>query len=355
MELLSLHLRNFRKFKEASFTFSPGVNAIVGENGEGKTNLLEAIYFLITGKSFRTTNLKALVHFGAPFFYIEAHYVKDGVDGVLKITCDGKEKKIVHNATSLQKMSDLFGILLGVVLTPEDEVLVSGSPQIRRRFLDLHIAQFSPNYLSHLSRYVKALKIRNECLRQNQMREIEVWESEMARSAAHVTFERKAAVLELNERSHLVGLHLSGSRDDLKISYTSKGFHTEESTLQEIEELYCNLMRSMRPKEVERGISLVGPHRDDLAILLQEKEARLFASEGQKRSCVASLRLSEWSRLRSVTGELPLMCIDDVGISLDPARERYLHQELGGLAQAFFTSPKHELAFPVNHVIHLKN
>lgn len=353
MELKSLYLRNFRNYKEAAFTFAPGVNAIIGQNGEGKTNLLEAIYFLITGKSFRTTALTPLISFGASFFYLEAHFVKDGVEACLKITCDGKERKIVHNATLLTKLSSLFGILLGVVLTPEDHVLVSGPAAIRRRFLDLHIAQFSPHYLFHLSRYAKALRFRNELLRNQEMASIEIWESEMASSASHILTARVAAIEELNRTGHELSLQLSGKRDDLRIHYRSKVAYLEKRR-EEMEKEMLELLHGMRKKEMERGSTLVGPHRDDLAIHLQEKEAKLFASEGQKRSCVAALRLSEWARLKKVTEEIPLMCIDDVGISLDPEREKYLHGELCNLGQAFFTSPKMNLSFQNAHVIHLK-
>lgn len=354
MELKSLYLRNFRNYKEATFTFAPGINAIIGKNGEGKTNLLEAIYFLITGKSFRLTTLAPLISFGASFFYLEAHFVKDGIDGCLKITCDGKERRIIHNATPLTKLSSLFGILLGVVLTPEDQILISGPPAIRRRFLDLHIAQFSPHYLFHLSRYAKALRIRNELLRREEMASIEIWESEMASSASHIMCARVSAIEELNSAGHELGLHLSGERDDLHIDYRSK-ISFKEKKREEIEKEMQRCLSELRPKEIERGTTLVGPHRDDLVIHLQEKEARLFASEGQKRSCVAALRLAEWARLKKITEEVPLMCIDDVGISLDPQREKYLHKELGNLGQAFFTSPKMNLTFPGAHVIHLES
>jgi DNA replication and repair protein RecF len=349
MRLNHLYLRNFRNYKEAHFTFQPGVNAIIGENGKGKTNLLEAIYFLITGKSFRTSSLQPLIHFEASFFYLEASFEKDGVGQVLKITCDGKERTIIHNSTPLTRLSALFGILLGVILTPDDHVLVTGSPSIRRRFLDLHIAQFSPHYLFHLSRYAKALKIRNELLKRKELANIEIWEKEMALSASHVVQERRKAVVDLGQRGQKLQLKLSGDKDFLSILYQTKAKGSRE----EIEKMLIDLMEKNREREVERGSSLVGPHRDDLGIFLAEKEAKIFGSEGQKRSCTAALRLSEWIRLKDLTGQIPLMCIDDVGISLDPLRERHLHEELGGLGQSFFTSPKNSHAFQNSHVINL--
>lgn len=344
MRLLSLYLGNFRNYTEAAFSFSPKINYIYGENAQGKTNLLEAIHLLISGRSFRTPHLQELIQFGKNHFYLELNFEKNGIEQVIKFFFDGKSRKIIHNTTTLHSLSSLLGILHGVILSPEDRQLVKGGPALRRQFLDFQIAQTNPLYLYHLSRFNRAMRQRNHLLRHpTTSHEIAAWEEQMASSAAYITIHRHLAVEELGKDSHPLHNALSSQLDHLELSYRSSAPRTHEL---DIMTYFMNQFEKHRPREKMIGSTLSGPHRDDLIINLQKQEARSFASEGQQRSCVIALRLAEWARLQKQTQELPIMCLDDVSISLDENREKNLYQQLEHLGQVFLTSPYLETDLP---------
>ena len=155
--LISLYLRNFRNYEEAEVHFSQQVNFIHGDNAQGKTNLLDAIYLLSTGKSFRTVHLSELIREGASFFYLQAHFIKDTITQTVTLSFDGLTRKMEYNNTCYNHFTNLLGLLPTVLLAPEDMELITAGPGIRRRFLDIHIGQLDPLYIYHLGRYAKAL------------------------------------------------------------------------------------------------------------------------------------------------------------------------------------------------------
>ncbi len=349
MNLTSLFLRNFRNYEEAHFTFSPTLNYIYGENAQGKTNLLEAIHLLITGRSFRTQRLSDLIRFGAPAFYVEAQFKKNGIEQQLKVTFDGEGRTIVHNATSIPSLSALLGILNVVIISPEDHELVKGGPSARRQFIDLQIACESPLYLHHLSRYHRAMKHRNVLLRRRKIDTVSIWEEQMADSATHLTLKRLATIEQLGSEEAL-----STQSDQLTLSYQTSA--PVKKNPDALKTYFLKQYEKQRPREIEQGSTLTGPHRDDLTILIGGHEARFFASEGQARSCVTSLRLAQWARLKKATEETPLLGIDDVGFSLDAEREKRLYSQLSTMGQVFITSPRKNPDLPdLTHLIHIRN
>ncbi|MCH9625638.1 MAG: DNA replication and repair protein RecF [Chlamydiales bacterium] len=332
----ALFLRNFRNYKEASLSFGPKINAIWGENAQGKTNLLEAIYLLIAGRSFRTIHLNELIRFGEKSFYLEALFEKNGIEQRLQFLFDGKKRKIIHNATILPSLSSLLGILNGVILSPEDRSLVKGGPLARRHFLDLLIAQSNPLYLHHLTRYTKAMKQRNALLKARSLKTIEVWEEQMAPSAAFLTLRRLNTIKELEK----VCISETLASDKLNLEYKSSALNKTPFEHSPLITYFLEQFNKQRPREIELGMTLTGPHRDDLLIKLHEKEAHKFASTGQQHSCVSSLKLSQWKWLDALLGEKPLMCIDDIAVSFDAAREQELYTRVHTLGQVFTTSPQ---------------
>lgn len=334
--LQRLYLRRFRRYDEVIFHFDSQLNKIVGPNAYGKTTILEAIHFLMNGRSFRTQQAADLIQYGQDYFYIEGSFIKQGIEQTLKISHDGNEKKIMHNSTICPSAANLLGLLQGVVVTPDNASLVKGSPILRRHFLDLQIAQIDPLYVHHLTRYSKAMRQRNVLLKSKDFTTIKGWEKEMSNAAAYVTLQRRQAVEDLQ---HLVkSLHkmLMDEESLLSLDYRSSG--QEISSLQSLSEHYLKQWDKMRSREKEIGITLYGPHRDDFIIKIADRDARFFASEGQQRSCVMALRLAEWQRLYNLTQERPLMLIDDVGIGLDHIRRRKLLEHLSTLGQVFLTS-----------------
>lgn len=347
MQLNALYLRDFRNYNEAYIPFAPGVNVIAGDNAQGKTNLLEAIYFLVTGRSFRGAQLKDLVRTGADAFYLEAHFEKNGVTEVLRIASDGHERKIHYNATALPSLSALLGILLGVILSPEDDALIRGAPKTRRQFLDLQIAESSPLYLHHLSRFGRAMKQRNHLLKHQHERTLSVWEDELARSAAFLTLERESAIRDLENRATAYQKEVSIFKDTLSLRYKTSSKERERASL---EDFFRAELQRQRPREMALGVTVVGPHRDDLEIYLEEKPARHYSSEGQMRTTAAALRLAEWARLHEITEERPLLCIDDLAISFDTGREGRFLEMLGQFGQVFVTTPRPK-ELPGSHLI----
>lgn len=342
MHVKSLLLRNWRLYEEAFFEFSPQINSIIGPNAQGKTSLLEALYYLVSGRSCRNAEQKDLIRQGASYFYLEACFVRNEIEQRLKISFDGKERKIFFNSTLCPSPSSLLGLLKGVVMVPDDAALIKGSPNSRRQFLDYQIGQVDPLYVHHLMRYMRAMRQRNCLLKSRQIYMLEPWEREMATSAAYLVHKRRETVLELEAMSRRKYGELSATEALLKIVY--KGGEGDPEAFQK-------RYLEMREREMGMGFTLFGPHRDELQILLDAKEARLFASEGQQRSCVAALRLSEWERLSQMAAERPLMLMDDVGMSLDAKRAGHLLKQLEGMGQVFLTATA---PLPVSgHVVNL--
>jgi DNA replication and repair protein RecF len=336
MHLRSLYLQNFRIFDEAFFEFVPGINSICGDNARGKTTILEAIYLLITGRSFRSAQTADLLRHGAAAFRVEACFVRNGIEQTLKMAYAGKEKHIVHNNTVFPSATALLGLLKGIVLSPDDAGLVKGSPGARRQYLDIQIAQVDPLYIHHLTRYGRAMRQRNHLLRVKQEMAIESWEQEMAHSAAYLTVKRLAAAAELHEAASR--LHTSLTAEEAPFALQYKSSASPQAGIEGVRKYFSGLFSSNRRRELLFGYTLHGPHKDDLSLEIDGKEARFFASEGQQRSCAAILRLAEWERVRTVSEEIPLMLIDDAGISLDDSRRGRLLRHIEGLGQVFLTA-----------------
>ena len=337
MHLVSLKLRNFRNYKEETIVFDPKVNLIIGENGAGKTNLLEAIYFLSTGRSFRTNLLKDMIHKDHSFFFIEATFKKDGVTQTLKVGYDETSKKIEHNATELGSFSNMLGIMPSVIFSPKDIHLISGSPQERRRFLNLHLAQSDPVYVYHLLRYTKALKQRNAFFKQKNLDGIECYEEEMAVSSLYLMNERKNALIKLEKLVRSKIKSLSNAMDDFKINYQPSLTGKLDSAS------FMQQYKKIRHKEHLCKSTLIGPHRDDFHILQDNNIAKSYASEGQKRTFLSALKFSEWSLLKESINASPIMSIDDIGMHLDQTRKNLLKDYMKSFSQVFLTVPSDPL------------
>jgi DNA replication and repair protein RecF len=323
-QLISLYLRNFRNYEEADVSFSSHINFIHGDNAQGKTNLLEAIYLLSTGKSFRTIHLSELIGEGTSFFYLHAHFIKDLIPQTVSLSFDGLTKKMNYNNTSYNHFTNLLGLLPTVLLAPEDIELITASPGVRRRFLDIHIGQIDPLYIYHLGRYAKALKQRNCLLKQRRAEGIESWEYILLQSASYIQKKRSELIDSLRIPSRETMAWISQDKDTLELSYLPSLVHDYQK---------------LRPKELAFGLTLAGAHRDDLQILINGKDSKIYASQGQKRSAVIALRLAEWAHFQHVNETPPLLGIDDFGVHLDDRRNDLLLSQLPQFGQVFVTSP----------------
>lgn len=333
MWIKTLYLHNFRNYEKALIEFSSGVNYIQGNNAQGKTNLLEAIYFLSTGRSFRTDKLTEMIKEGESYMRIEVLFEKEGIEQRLSVYYDGKQKRVETNDSTAHNFSTLLGLIPSVIATPGDIQLIMGAPQLRRRYLNIHIAQSDPLYVYHLSRYNKALKQRNACLKMRQIKTIGVWEEEMALSGSYLVQERQSSLDSLSKYASERLAKLSRDDEKLELKYQSslQGSDLKSALLEQ--------MDRNRNRELQYGSTQVGPHRDDILIEHNGKAARLFSSEGQKQTLLASLRFAEQEHLKALHQTDPLFGIDDFGNHLDNNRITRLRGELTQGSQTFLTTP----------------
>lgn len=328
MILKKLEIVNLRKLKDRQFEFKPGLNAIVGNNARGKTTILEAIFLLISGKSFRAHRLAELISHGEEGFKVRAEFVKQGTEHTLTFSYYKGERSFKFNENP---STSFYGLLTGALLTPDDAHLIKGSPHSRRDFLDLSLCETDPLYGWHLSRYQRALKQRNALLKIRDLKSIDSWEHEMAKSAAYITLERSKAAKELTPL--------------LQKNFSQVGETGEEVSLEfdcpevpDLKHYYEQEWARLRSKEVIYGHTLMGPHKDDFTLLLNNQEAKSFASEGQKQTLLVALKLAEWERIKRVTEEEPLFMMDDLGISMDRKRKVRLVQLISTMNQVLITS-----------------
>ncbi len=325
MYLKHLYLKNFSNYRESEAAFSSGLNVFCGNNAQGKTNLLEAIFLISTGRSFRTDHLQELIRQGESFFFLEAVLEKDGVSQKVALSFDGTNKRLQIDGNSYSTFAPLLGLLPFVLYQPQDVELIYGSPAIRRRFLNMHLAQSDPLYVHHLSRFWRAMKQRNALLRMNSTTGIEPWEEEMQVSAQYLWFKRSEMLKKLSLKNHL----LSQETHQLELTSPPKS--------------YLQALQRNRAREMQLGLTLAGPHRDELHLFIDDKPAKIYASEGQKNTFIAALRLAEWELLSQEIGEPALLGIDDWGVHLDKSREEKLKEALERPGQIFLTTPRKEI------------
>ncbi len=337
MQLQKLVLRSFRNYEEEEIAFGPKINWITGDNAQGKTNLLEAIGLLSTGRSFRTCHLGDLIREGANEFSLQAFFLKDGVTQSLSLTYDGKNRRIQHNSTNYASFLPLLGMFPSIILVPEDISLIMGSPSERRRFMDLHIAQLDPLYVHHLGRYYKALKQRNALLKIEGDALLSPWEQILAKAGSYLVVKRKQMIATLLPIVAKLAYSFTKEEENLHMSYESP--YKEENREETLANKMLEHLQKTRKRDRLLKTTLSGPHRDDLALAINGKEAKSFCSEGQKRCVLTALRFGQWFIFKEQLQCAPLMGIDDFAIHLDHSRRRSLFEEMGQFAQSFLTSP----------------
>ncbi len=326
--LKKLYLHHFRNHENREFEFGSHINVISGDNAKGKTNLLEAISLLSTGRSFRTQHLSELIQEGKKFFYLEAIFVHANTEQTIKMSFDGKEKKLALNATEFSSFIPLLGTFPSIFSVPSDMDLITDSPATRRRFLNLHLAQSDPMYVHYWARFWRACKQRNCLLKAKNLETIFCFEAEMAQAAQYLFQARTTFLDQLKEP--LLQQNLSANEQiaiDFKSSYPPRALEYEQH------------LKKMRAKELEIGITMHGPHRDDFAISVNQKSAINFASEGQKKTAVMALRLSQWQHLFQKMQCPPVFAIDDYEMMLDEKRQNQLKEILKTMGQVFLTTP----------------
>ncbi|WP_432355987.1 DNA replication/repair protein RecF [Sporosarcina sp. A2] len=344
MHIDHLALRNFRNYASLECSFSPHINVFIGENAQGKTNVMEAIYVLAMAKSHRTSNDRELIRWGQEYGKIEGDVERKYGHLPIELVISKKGKKARVNHIEQNRLSLYIGQMNVVMFAPEDLNLVKGSPQVRRRFLDMEIGQISPVYLHDLLHYQKLLKQRNAILKNNRgKRQLEdvmfdVYTEQFVDKAIQIIKKRYYFLELLQKWAAPIHHGISRGLENLEVSYNTLKELSPEQTDAEMKEILMRKLAEVKQRELDRGITLIGPHRDDLTFMVNGYDIQTYGSQGQQRTTALSLKLAEIELVRQEVGEAPILLLDDVLSELDDYRQSHLLNTIQGQVQTFVTT-----------------
>ena len=340
MILESLNIHQFRNYESLSIQFHPKLNIFLGNNAQGKTNLLEAIYVLALAKSHRTAKDRELMMFDTDESYINGlvETTRHSFPLSISISKAGKRAKVNHLEVS--KLSEFIGHLNVVLFAPEDLNIVKGSPQIRRKFLNVECGQISKIYLNALSQYQKLLIQKNHYLKQRNVELVmlDVLNSQLAEFASVIMLKRQSFIQVIEKYAAQIHHDISNQQEKLTVTYNSniKITDSDEATLaKSIKDVFD----AHTDKEIERMQTLVGPHRDDIAFFINGKNVGTYGSQGQQRTTALSIKLAEIELIYEEVGEYPILLLDDVLSELDQSRQTMLLTTIRNRVQTFVTTP----------------
>ena len=344
MRIRNISLKNYRNIETADIDFSDGINILLGENANGKTNAVEAIYQFAQGKSFRTKNNTESISFDKNMCDLSLDFVSDKSDKNLKMSVKlykDKSKRFYYNNIHVKKVIEFIGNFRAVLFTPDHLGLVKGNPETRRRFIDMAISQIKPIYLSYLIDGNRVLTQRNHLLKyikqtgetEEKLEQFFIWTKKYAKYSAVITRYRGEYTERLKE--FVPGFYngLSKGREGVKLSYVSNiNRHDKDfkdfNNFETCEGLYCEVFSRGIKEELSAGTTLYGPQRDDLYIEIDDKSARGIASQGQQRSAVLALKLAEGDISKISHGEYPVFLLDDILSELDNTRQDFILKNL---------------------------
>lgn len=323
MIIRSLKLIDYRSYSERIFEFDEKLNILVGKNAQGKTNVIEAIFYAVIGKSFKTAKEKEIIKWGKHRAYICGEFSKKYRDVKIEIFFDeNKKKSIKIDDIGIKKIGELLGATNAVFFSPDELKLVKESPEERRRFMNMDISQTNKRYFYLVNRYEKVLANRNKLLKSTKDIEVvketvEIWDRALSDLAEKIAVERKKFIEELSPYAKLAHQFISGGKEDLEIKYCSS-----------FENGYAYNMFKTLQKNIEKdfklGYTTVGVHRDDLDIYLNGVEVKNYGSQGQQRTVALSMKLAELEIIKNRVGEYPILLLDDVFSELDNERRKKL-------------------------------
>ena len=356
MIIKSLKLKNFRNYNFQELQFDDNVNIFYGDNAQGKTNILEAIYLCATTKSHRGRKDKELIRFDCRESHIEMEIEKKEVPYKIDIHLkDNGPKGIAINKIPIKKASELFGIVNVIFFSPEDLNIVKNGPSERRRFMDIELSQLDRLYLSNLSNYNRVMNQRNHLLkeinRNTNMNELEgtldIWDMQLAKYGSEIVEKRKEFISKVNKIISKIHFTLSGNKEKVEIIYNISGFPLS---------LEDNL-RKNRERDIRMKSTSVGPHRDDLIFQIEDKDVKIYGSQGQQRTTALSLKLSEIELVKESIKDTPILLLDDVLSELDHNRQTYLLESIHDIQTLISCTGLDEFInyrFSVNKIFHVE-
>lgn len=339
MYVKNLRLINFRNYGSLNIKLNKGVNLFIGKNAQGKTNLLESIYYCATGKSFKTSSDKDIINFKKDVSYIGALLKSQNKEKLIEIKLDRNKPKIIRiNKVELEKHKKLHSGLNVVVFSPEDLRLIKDGPFVRRNFLDTEISQIKPIYGYNINRYNKILFQRNNLLKSKKNNEhlLDIFDIQLANIGTKIIMERNRFIKELSQESNIIHKKLTNNIENLVLNYITNV--TDTKNIENlIEKEFIDRLKRNRKRDLFKGTTGIGPHRDDIKISINDFDTRSFASQGQQRTAVLSIKLAEVEIIKKEKGEFPILLLDDVLSELDEERRKYLISNFNNL-QTIVTS-----------------
>ncbi len=319
-----LTLSNFRNYKEADMEFCPGVNVIYGKNAQGKTNLLEALWLFTAAKSFRTAQDSEMIRFSEESASVKTEYSAFGRNMTAEITLSaGKRKLLKLGGAPLEKTSEILGQFPAVIFSPDELHIITGAPEVRRRFMDSAISAARPLYYGALRTYIRVWKQKNVLLKNAPEKEaLSVWNEQMADAGARVMQYRKEFFEALAPLCGEMHRRIAGKDEKMEVLYTPSV--PIKNTAEEQREALFSALEKKREAEIYQGLSLIGPHRDEMRFIIGGKDARAFASQGQMRTAAVALKVSQGELLFREIGEEPAVFLDDILGELDGERREFL-------------------------------
>lgn len=351
MHVHSLELDYYRNYRRLSLELDRNLNIFIGDNAQGKTNLIESIYLLATGRSHRTFRDTDLIKWNATAAQVKAQVnTQMGSFSMRVLLSNNRRKRFWIGGEELRRQSDLIGFLNVVLFSPDDLQLVKGSPSMRRHFIDLGLAQVSKVYRHDLVEYNKVLQQRNSLLkniaeRKAKVDELHLWDAQLIEYGTRLMYKRAHAIQRIAGFAGESHKGISGGEENLTIHYLPFYLKEGESVadtklplIEEINERFAKQLESNRLQELRRGTTLAGPQRDDLLFQIDGKDARQFASQGQQRTVVLALKLAELEFMREEVGEYPTLLLDDVLSELDSSRRSFFLETIGNKVQTLLTT-----------------
>ncbi len=330
MIVKSIKLKNFRNFEELNIELNDVLNIFIGDNGQGKTNLLESIYLCSIGKTFKLNTENDLIKFGQNNFEIEIVVNKGNKENkTINIAYMKNQNRIVKiNGVKLDKNSELIGYMNNVIFTPDDLKIVKGSPIERRKFVNIDISQIKPKYKYLLKNYKKIVLGRNNILKNlnnNSNREVlSIWDDYLIDVGSEIIFYRNEYINKLKYEASKIYSDISDNKESFDLSYKCDIGNVENLSKDDIKKIFREKIEKNIENEIFRKNSLHGPHKDDITIKINNKDFKYFGSQGQQRSAVLAIKLGEIEIIKNEIGEYPILLLDDVLSELDNKRKGFL-------------------------------
>ena len=338
MYMTELELIHVRNHSHKQITFTPNIIVIHGPNGRGKTNILESAYIATMGHSHRTSDMKDVIHWNEDEASIIVHFMKAETPHTLQIKWGRQGKKLIRLHDNLLSQKELVGTLNTVIFSPEDLELIKGTPSLRRRFLNMEISQTSPQYYHQLTMYQRAVQQRNRVLKEYSHKAhapVQDWDEQIATLGAQIIQKRLESLKKLNQLMDLMNRKLTNGKEDLRLQYTQP---YSEHTLLVTKEALLSALQSHLAEDRRRFQTSVGPHRDDIIFYSGPMDLKRFGSQGQQRTAILSVKLSELEYIKSEVGEYPILLLDDVLSELDQERRQNLLKFIHKRVQTIITT-----------------